>query len=141
MYPQQFPNRLEKWDDRSFIKFNEGKCKFLHLGKINSMHHCMLGAVQLESSFEENNLGVLVDTKFNMSQQCAFAAKIHGILGCIKSSAASRLREVILLLCSALLGPHLDPVLCSPVQVRHSHTGVIPEKGHLDDYRTGASVI
>lgn len=35
----------------------------------------------------------------------------------------------------------LDPVLCSPVQDRHRHTGVSPEKGHLGDYRTGASII
>lgn len=73
------------------------------------MHQYLLGVTQLESSFIEKSLGVLVDTKLKMSQQCVFAIKkANGLLGCIKQSVASRSRKVILLLCSPLVRPHLE---------------------------------
>jgi len=50
-----------------------------------------------------------VDDKLTMSQQCALAAKkANGILEYIKRSVTSRSRVVHLLLCSALVRPHLD---------------------------------
>jgi len=52
---------------------------------------------------------VLLDKKLSMTQRCALATqKASHVLSCIKRNVASRLREGILSLCSALVTPHLE---------------------------------
>ncbi|GAB0182807.1 mitochondrial enolase superfamily member 1 [Grus japonensis] len=83
-------DRLENWVERNHMKFNKGKCRVLHLGRNNSNHQNRLGVDLLGSSSAEKDLGVLVDNKLSMSQQCALVTKaVNGILGRIKKSVSS----------------------------------------------------
>jgi len=72
------------------------------------MHQYRLGVDLLESISAERDPGMLMD-KLTMSQQCALVAKkANVILGCLKKRVASRSREVLLPLYSALVRLHLE---------------------------------
>jgi len=61
-------------------QFGKRKCKVLHLGRNSTVHQYIL-----ESCLAERDLRVLVDTRLNMSQQCALLVKkANCIFGCIR---------------------------------------------------------
>ena len=51
------------------------QCRVLHLQRNNHVHQYRLGNDLLEMSSVEKDLGVVVDKRLAMSQQCALMAK------------------------------------------------------------------
>jgi len=50
------------------MKSSNGKYKVLHLGRSTPVHQFILRAIQLECSLAEKDLGILVDSRLNVSQ-------------------------------------------------------------------------
>jgi len=75
----------------------QAKYWVLHLGHNNSVQCYRLGEEWMKTFLLEKDLRVLVDSRLNMSQQCAQEAKkANSMLACIRNGMASRSREVIM---------------------------------------------
>ncbi|GAB0190296.1 mitochondrial enolase superfamily member 1 [Grus japonensis] len=120
------------------MKFNKGKCRVPHLKRNNPMHQYRLGVDLLGSSSAEKDLGVLVDNKLSMSQQCALVAKkANGIYpGAHEEERGQQVEGGYpppLLCPGEATSGILCPVLGSPVPDRQGTTGDSPEEGYKDD--------
>ncbi|KAJ7421820.1 hypothetical protein WISP_41044 [Willisornis vidua] len=110
-------DRLKRLACEDLVKFNKAKSKVLHQGWGNCKQKYRLDREWIKTSLGGKDLAVSRDEKLQMTWQCVLATqKAKHILGHI-GSVASRLREMILTLCSALVRPYLE---CC-IQLRGPH--------------------
>ena len=99
---------LDGWAESNKMKFNKFKCRILHFGHNNPLQCCRLGMVWLDSAQAERDLRVLVQLTEHEPAVCPGGPEGQWPLACVRNSVASRSREVILSLYSALVRPHLE---------------------------------
>ncbi|KAJ7409024.1 hypothetical protein WISP_117123 [Willisornis vidua] len=101
---QRDQDKTETWAHGNLMRFKKAKFKVLHLGRNNPWYQHRLRMNRSRAHLPSRTWGVLVDESLDMSQQCMIASqKANCILGCNKSHVASRSREVMLTLYSALV--------------------------------------
>lgn len=97
-------DRLEEWASENCMEYKKEKCKLLHLGQRNQRVQYRPGSVWLGSILAERDLGVLVDNKLNMSQQCIIAVvQANHSLGCIHSGITGTASDMIMILYSVFV--------------------------------------
>ncbi|KAK4823752.1 hypothetical protein QYF61_006048 [Mycteria americana] len=72
------PRWVKNWlEGQAHQGFRKAKCQVLHFSHNDPMQHYRLGEEWLESCPAEKDLGVLVNSRLNMNQQCAQLALVR----------------------------------------------------------------
>ncbi|KAF4792132.1 hypothetical protein TURU_123692 [Turdus rufiventris] len=83
--------KLKKWVHENVMRFNKARYKVLQLDWGNSKYQHRLGDEQIQSSPAQQDSGMLLDERLDMSWQWALTAqKTNRVLGCTQSSMGSR---------------------------------------------------
>ena len=95
--------------DQPFVRYVQTSTLVKTFPPRNPQCQYRLGDEGIESSPAEKDLGILMDEKLDVTRQYVLTdQKANHILGYIKSSKASTLREGILPFCSTPVRPHLE---------------------------------
>ena len=113
------------------MKFNESKCRVLHIGKGNLKKNYMMGHAPLKVVEKERELGVVVlavDTLCWEEQIRGMIGKAKQMTSWIIRNVVSRKPEVLIPFYKAFVRPHLEyAVQVWAPTARHGNCGIIME--------------
>ena len=100
---------MENWSKQWQLPFNETKCKVMHFGYGNQHKTYLLNGHTLQTTDNEKDLGVIVDSKLKFHIHTAAACKkANQMLGLVKKAYTSRDASMTCLLYKAIVRPHLE---------------------------------
>ena len=97
----------EKW----LLTFNvkDNKCKLIHVGKNNPLNVYNLGGIELPSSDEEKDLGILINSSLDWQPQINnLIGKAKSMIGWTTRNVISREKDVLLNIYKSIVRPHLE---------------------------------
>ena len=140
---QEDLNTLQEWNMKWLLKFNRQKCKVMNFGTKNPKFVYSMGDIQLTSTDQERDLGVLIMPNLKSSAQVAkAAATANSVLGCIKKTFTCLSEKTLLPLYKALIRPRMEfaiqawsPYLRKDIlkleKIQRRATKLIPTLSHL----------
>jgi hypothetical protein len=100
---------LSDWAREWGMRFNEKKCKILHLGKNNPKHEYFMNGTKLSVVEEEKDVGVIVHKSLKPARQCErAAATATGVLMQLAKCFHYRDRNIFIRLYQQYVRPHLE---------------------------------
>jgi hypothetical protein len=116
---------LCNWAREWGMKFNEKKCKILHLGKNNPKYEYFMNGTKLSVVEEEKDVGVVIHKSLKPARQCErAAATATGVLMQLAKCFHYRDRNIFVRLYQQYVRPHLEfstpvwsPRLISDIQM------------------------
>ena len=102
-------NKLVTWSNEWSIKFNEDKCKIMHIGKTNPQFKYKMNEHTLQQTTVERDLGVIISNDLNWEQHVTSATnKANRKLGMIKHAFSYLDGNTFNLLYKSMVRPHLE---------------------------------
>ena len=117
---QQDILQLEAWSDKWLLKFHPDKCHLLSLGKLENIKYChryQVNGQEIEHTFEEKDLGVIVDSELTFAEHITEKVnKANSLVGIIRRSFTHLDPDTFVKIFVAFVRPHLEygQVIWSP---------------------------
>ena len=101
--------QLQNWAEKWQLKFNEKKCKVMHLGRLNPGFGYDMAGIVLEETTEEKDLGVMIDHELKFDIHIDRQVnKANQQLGLIRRSFDALDEETFTMLYKSLVRTHLE---------------------------------